>query len=63
MKFYSAPSARIQETMRAIMAEKPLDKIVRKPTTKTMNIMTEEMAKMVATIKTTAWGETTGPWN
>jgi hypothetical protein len=38
------------------MAAKPLDIIVRQPTTKTMNKMVEQMAQMVALVKTTAWG-------
>ena len=38
------------------MTVKPHDKIFGKPTTKTMNIMTEKMAKMVAVVKTTVWG-------
>ncbi len=38
------------------MAAKPLDVIVRQPTTETMNKMVEQMAQMVAPVKTTAWG-------
>ena len=38
------------------MTVKPHDKIFGKPTTKTMNIMTEKMAKIVASVKTTVWG-------
>ncbi len=38
------------------MAAKPLDVIVGQPTTETMNKMVEQMAQMVAPIKTTAWG-------
>ena len=37
------------------MAENPLDRIIRQPTTKTMNIMTKQMAKMVSAVKTTKW--------
>ena len=39
-----------------LMSTKPLDVIVGQPTTKTMNRMTEQMAQMVAPVKTTAWG-------
>jgi hypothetical protein len=39
-----------------IMAAKPLDVIIRQLTTETMNKMVEQMAQMVAPIKTTAWG-------
>ena len=38
------------------MASKPLDVIVSQPTTQTMNPMTEQLAKITAAIKTTAWG-------
>ncbi len=37
------------------MAAKPLDVIVGQPTTETMNKMVEQMAQMVAPVKTTAW--------
>ena len=37
------------------MSDKPLNKIIWQPNTKTTNIMMEQMAKMVATVKTTAW--------
>ena len=38
------------------MAAKPLDVIVSQPTTDTMNIMVEQMAQMVAPVKTSVWG-------
>ena len=38
------------------MAAKPLDVIVGQPTTEPMNKMVEQMAQMVALVKTTAWG-------
>ncbi len=38
------------------MAAKPFDVIVGQPTTETMNKMVEQMAQMVAPIKTTTWG-------
>ncbi len=37
------------------MAAKPLNVIVRQPTTETMNKMVEQMAQMVTPVKTTAW--------
>jgi len=37
------------------MMAKPLDVIAGQPTTETMNKMVEQMAQMVAPIKTTAW--------
>ena len=56
MNFSYAPDTTSRETVWAIMAEKPLDKIIEQPTTESMNIMTEQMAKMVDAAKTTAWG-------
>ena len=38
------------------MAEKPLDRIIGKPATESMNIMTEQMGRMVAAVKTTVGG-------
>ena len=38
------------------MAVKPLDKIIRQPMTDSMNIIMEQMTKMVSTVKTTVLG-------
>ncbi len=38
------------------MAAKPFNVIVRQRTTETMNKMVEQMAQMVAPVKTTTWG-------
>ncbi len=38
------------------MAAKSLNVIIEKPTTEIMNKMVEQMAQMVAPVKTTAWG-------
>ncbi len=38
------------------MTAKLLDVIIGQPTTETMNKMVEQMAQMVAPVKTTAWG-------
>ncbi len=43
-------------TVNLIMAAKPLDIIVGQPTTESMDRMMEQLAQMVAPIKTTAWG-------
>ena len=56
MYFSSANSATIQETVQAIIVEKPLDKIISQPTIKNMNIMTEQMSKIVDAVKTAKWG-------
>jgi hypothetical protein len=42
------------------MAAKLLDTIIGQPTTKSINRMTEQMAQMVAPVKTTAWGRLHG---
>ena len=63
INFSPKPRAIIQETVRAIMAAKALNKIIGQPTTESMNIMTEHMANMVTGIKTTTWGEKHGSWN
>jgi hypothetical protein len=39
-----------------IMSAKPLDSIVGQPTTKSMDRVMEQMAQIVAPVKTTAWG-------
>jgi hypothetical protein len=51
-----ASSALVHQTVNLIMSAKPLDVIVGQPTTESMNKMTEQMAQMVAPVKTTAWG-------
>ncbi len=38
------------------MVAKPLDVIIGQPATETINKMVEQMAQMVAPVKTTAWG-------
>jgi hypothetical protein len=42
------------------MAAKPLNVIIGQPTTETMNKMVEQMAQMVAPVKTTTWGDRHG---
>ena len=44
------------ETVHIVMAAKPLYVIVGQPTTQFMNHMTEQMAKIVAAVETTAGG-------
>jgi hypothetical protein len=56
MNYRSATGSSVHQTVSLIMAAKPLDVIVGQPTTKTMNKMVEQMAQMVALVKTTAWG-------
>ena len=45
------------------MAVKPLDKIIRRPMTDSMNIIMEQMTKMVSTVKTTVLGRKMDPWH
>jgi hypothetical protein len=52
MNYTLATGSSVHQTMSLIMASKPLDKIVGQPTTKTMNKMVEQMAQMVALVKT-----------
>jgi hypothetical protein len=54
MNYTSASGSSVHQTVSLIMAAKPLDIIVGQPTTDTMNKMVEQMAQMVAPVKTTA---------
>jgi hypothetical protein len=54
MNYTSAIGSLVHQTVSLIMAAKPLDIIVGQPTTETMNKMVEQIAQMVAPIKTTA---------
>jgi len=56
MNYSSAGGSSVHATVNLIMAAKPLNVIAGQPTTATMDKMTEQMAQMVAPIKTTAWG-------
>jgi hypothetical protein len=56
MNYSSAGGLFVHVTVNLIMVAKPLDTIVGQPTTKSMDRMTEQMAQMVAPLKTTAWG-------
>jgi hypothetical protein len=56
MNYSSAGGSSVHVTVNLIMAAKPLDTIVGKPTTKSMDRMMEQMVQMVAPVKTTAWG-------
>jgi hypothetical protein len=56
MNYSSAGGLSVHATVNLIMVAKPLDIIVGLPTNKSMDRMMEQMAQMVAPIKTTAWG-------
>ena len=56
MNYSSALGASVHQMGSLLMSTKPLDVIVGQPTTKTINWMMEQMAQMVAPVKTTAWG-------
>ncbi len=51
-----ATSSSVHQIVSLIMVEKLLNIIIRQRTTETMNKMVEQMAQMVAPIKTTTWG-------
>jgi hypothetical protein len=55
MNYSLATGSFVHQTVSLLMSTKPFDLIVGQPTTKTMNRMTEQMAQMVAPVKTTAW--------
>jgi hypothetical protein len=56
MNYSSASGSSIHATVNLIMAAKPLNVIVGQPTTASMDKMMEQMAQMVAPVKTTTWG-------
>jgi hypothetical protein len=56
MNYTLEAGSSVHQMVSFIMLAKPLDVIVGQPTTESMNKMTEQMAQMVAPIKTTAWG-------
>ena len=60
MDYTSVTGSSVHQTVSLIMAAKPLDVIVGQPTMETMNKMVEQMAHMIAPIKTTSWGECHG---
>jgi hypothetical protein len=60
MNYSSAGSSSVHATVNLIMAAKPLDTIIGQPTAKSMDWMAEQMAQMVAPVKTTAWGRLYG---
>jgi hypothetical protein len=60
MNYTSAMGSFVHQTVSLIMAAKSFDVIIGQPTTETMNKMVEQMAQMVAPIKTTAWGDRHG---
>ena len=60
MNYTSVAGSSVHQTVSLIMSAKPLDVIVGQPTTESMNKMTEQMAQMVAPVKSTAWGDLHG---
>jgi hypothetical protein len=55
MNYSSATGSSVHQTVALIMLAKPLYVIFGQPTAKSMDRMTEQMAQMVAPVKTTAW--------
>ncbi len=60
MNYTSAAGSPVHQTVSLIMLAKPLDVIVGQLTSKSMNKMMEQMAQMVAPVKTTAQGSCHG---
>jgi hypothetical protein len=56
MNYSSATGSSVHQTVALIMLAKPLNKIFGQPTTKSMDRITEQIAQMVAPVKTTTWG-------
>jgi hypothetical protein len=56
MNYTFATGSSVHQMVSLIMAAKPLDIIIGQPTTETMNKIVEQMAQMVAPVKTTTWG-------
>jgi hypothetical protein len=56
MNYTSATGSSVHQMVSLIMSAKPLNVIIGQLTTNSMNKMAEQMAQMVAPIKTTAWG-------
>ncbi len=56
MNYSLATGLSVHQTVALIMSAKPLDVIVGQLTTEFMDRMTEQMAQMVAPVKTTTWG-------
>jgi hypothetical protein len=60
MNYSSATGSSVHQTVTLIMLAKPLDIIVGQPTTKSLDRMMQQIAQMVAPVKTTAWGSLHG---
>jgi hypothetical protein len=56
MSYSSATGSSVHQMVALIMLAKLLDVIIGQPTTKSMDRTTEQIAQMVAPVKTTAWG-------
>jgi hypothetical protein len=52
----TASEATVYKAVRAIVTPLPLDKIIRQPTTSTVNHLRQQIVKIAAAIKTTRWG-------
>eukprot|EP00804_Cyclotella_cryptica_P027936 CCRYP_003833-RA/>CCRYP_003833-RA protein AED:0.57 eAED:0.47 QI:0/-1/0/1/-1/1/1/0/133 len=52
----TANNATVYEAIRAIVTPLPLDKIIGQPTTSTVNHLQQQIAKIVAAVKTRSWG-------
>eukprot|EP00804_Cyclotella_cryptica_P009387 CCRYP_018075-RA/>CCRYP_018075-RA protein AED:0.43 eAED:0.43 QI:0/0/0/1/1/1/2/0/231 len=52
----TANEAAVREAVRSIIAPMPIDKIVGQPSNSTVKVLKQQLAKIVAAVKTTSWG-------
>ena len=48
--------AAVLKAVRAIIAPMPIDKIIGQPSNSTVNLLKQQVAKILAAVKTTSWG-------
>ena len=53
---HGASTMAINKAVRTIIMAKPLDTLTRHPNTENVDHLEEEMAKICASVRTTAWG-------
>ena len=56
MSSQTTNEAAVREAIRAIIAPMPIDKIIGQPTNSTVNLLKQQVTKIVAAVKTTSWG-------
>ena len=56
MSSLTANEATVREAVRATLAFLPLEKIIGQPSNTSVNHLKQQVAKIVAAVKTTGWG-------